>query len=300
MSDPLPTWSDSPSTATPLDASNLNEYTTAITDNDTAISTLQSQVGTLNTEVGTLTTNVTALQSATYVTSLTAADSTVTVAGTSSAPTVKVAQANLTLAQSQVTNLSSDLAASYGSGGRWAPNVYGNQFENMERDDVTAGLLMASGSARTWLILLGLCPASTYSSFKVYLSTLASGSGVMTCALYSGSSITSTSWARLGSGNVTTPSLTSATGIISTSLSFTLASPAYVALEMVATTTWATTYPTFAGSASLGLSGGSGFMNPSSSCPVFGTLNASTAPASTLNPTTGFIAGTQKIWCALA
>jgi hypothetical protein len=33
---------------------------------------------------------------------------------------------------------------------------------------------------------------------------------------------------------------------------------------------------------------------------VFGQLNASTAPATTLNPTTGFTGIAQKIWCALA
>jgi hypothetical protein len=45
------------------------------------------------------------------VASVTAADSTVTIGGTSTAPTVAVAQANLTVAQSQVTNLTTALAA---------------------------------------------------------------------------------------------------------------------------------------------------------------------------------------------
>lgn len=386
--DPVPTFVDSPSTSTPLDSANLNEYSTAIVQLQTYVAGLQvdipfTSVQTASTVTATANTYVlisTASNSVTvnlpaapanftvvgvkmvtlggsntvsvvaggsdhfdtttgattatltlqgqagvwqynsstavwvrmgndlplsqldarYVSSVTAGDSSVTMGGTTTAPTVKVAQANLTIAESQVTGLVSTLNAGYSSGGQWAPNAYGTQLENMERDDVSTGLLMASGSARTWLILLGWCPASTYASFKLYLSTLASGSGVMTCALYSASTLTNTSWARLGSGNVTMPSLTSATGIISTSLAFTLASPAYVALEMVATTTWSTTYPTFAGGPSLALTSGSAFLNPASGCPAFGTLNASTAPASTLNPTTGFTLGTQKIWCALA
>lgn len=293
MPDPLPHWSDSPSTSSPLDAANLNEYTTAVADNQTAITTLQSNVSTL-------TSSVTTLQSATNVNSVTAADSSITVAGTATAPTVAVAQSNLTLAQSQVTGLPAVLADTYAAGGGWAGNVYGTQFENTERDDVTGSLIMASG-ARTWLVLLGLCPASTYASFKLYLSTAATGTaGVYTCALYSASSLTNTSWARLGSGNVTLPSLTGSPGIVSTTLAFTLSSPAYVALEMVVTTAPGTLYPTFAGTPVLGLTGGSTFLNPASGCPVFGTLAATTAPASTLNPTTGFTNIAQKIWCALA
>jgi hypothetical protein len=235
-----------------------------------------------------------------YVGSVAAGDSTITMGGTATAPTVKVAQANLTIAESQVTNLTSNLNSAFGAGGQWAPNVFSTQVENMERGVVGNSSLIMTGTTRTWLILLGLCPASTYASFKLFLSPAASGTaGTMTCALFSGSSLTSTSWSRLGSGNVTMGSLTTA-GVITTSLAFTLASPAYVALEMVATTTWGTTQPSFAGSTALTLTGGSGFMNPASGCPVFGTASGTSAPGSTLNPTTGFTASAQKIWCALA
>jgi hypothetical protein len=41
-------------------------------------------------------------------------------------------------------------------------------------------------------------------------------------------------------------------------------------------------------------------LNPSSGCPVAANLNASSAPGSTLNPTTGFTNMAQKVWCALA
>lgn len=284
MPDPLPSWSDSPSTSSPLDAANLNEYTTAVADNQTAITTLQSNVSTL-------TSSVTTLQSATNVNSVTAADSSITVAGTATAPTVAVAQSNLTLAQSQVTGLVSALADGYSSGGQWATNVYGTQFENLERDDAAGVYLLATGT-KTQLVLLGLVPAGTYSSFKLYVTT-AGTSSTLTAALYSASSLAATSWARLGSGNVT-PTI-SATGLVSTSLSFTLASPAYVVMEMVLTT--ASTFPAFAAAAT-GVP--VALMNPASGCPVSAFLNAATAPASTLNPTTGFTNIAQKIWCALA
>lgn len=233
-----------------------------------------------------------------YVNSVANGDNTITIGGTTVAPTAKVNQPNLTLAQSQITGLSSALAPNYSAGAQWAPNVYGTLYENLERDDANSTLIMASGF-RTWLVLLGLVPAGTYSTFKLYLSAVATGTaGVYTCALFGGSSMTNTSWARLGSGNVTLPSLTGSPGLISTSLSFTLATPTYVALEMVVTTAPGTLYPTFAASGAV--TSGATFLNPTSGCPVFGQLNASTAPASTLNPTTGFTAQAQKIWCALA
>lgn len=230
-----------------------------------------------------------------YVGSVTAGDSSVTVAGTATAPTVKVAQANLTLTQSQITGLSSALSPGYSAGGQWAPNVYGTLFENMEREDAASSGGVITTTNKTLLILLGLVPAGTYSTFKIYVSAASSGTGVTTCALYSSSSLTSTSWSRLGSGNVALGATTA--GLQSTALAFTLSSPAYVALQMVATTAYSTTYPTFLASAA---SISSTFSNPASGCPVLGTATGSTAPGTTLNPTTGFTAGAQKIWCALA
>lgn len=229
-----------------------------------------------------------------YVTSVTAGDSSITMGGTTTAPTVKVAQANLTVAESQVTGLSATLNATYSAGSQWAPNVYGTLFENTERDDVTGTYLMVSAD-RTALVLLGLCPASTYASFKLYVTTPAVG-GTMTAALYSASSLTSTSWARLGSGNVT-PIVTSG-GLVSTSLAFTLASPAYVALEMVLTTAPTGAYPTFATTTAAAVP--TAFLQPASGCPVSAIGTATAAPGTTLNPTTGFTNLTQKIWAALA
>lgn len=225
-----------------------------------------------------------------YVSSVTAADSSITVAGTSTAPTVKVAQSNLTLAESQITNLVSNLNQTNQGGGVWGSNVYGNQMSNMAIDDATGTYLMVTGF-KTLLMLVGFAPAATYSTFKLYV-TNAAASSTLTVGLYSASTLTNTSWSRLGSGNIT-PTITSP-GLVSTAISFTLASPAYVVAEMVLTT--ATNFPTFAASAT----GTAGLLNPSSGSPVAANLNASSAPGSTLNPTTGFTNMTQKVWCALA
>lgn len=83
----LPDWEDSPSTDTPLNATNLNLYTSAVDD-------LDSRVGVLEAVPG-------------GVSSVTAGDGTITVGGTSSDPTVAVNA----IAESQVTNLTTDLAA---------------------------------------------------------------------------------------------------------------------------------------------------------------------------------------------
>jgi hypothetical protein len=290
--DPVVNWQDLPSSATALDAANLNEESAAIQQIQAFLPSM--------------------------VASVIAADGTITMGGTSTARTVAVN----TIAQSQVTGLVSALAGKVGSvtntdgtiavtgtatapvvslpasgytqGGPWVSSVYGNQFENMERDDATSGVLMSS---RTLLVLLGWCPASIYSTFKVFLSTIAAGTaGTISSALFSAATLTNTSWTRLGSGNVTMGSLTGSPAIISNSLAFTLASPAFVVLEMVATTAWGTTQPTFAAGGAVP----AGLLNPTSGCPVLGTSSNTTAPGSTLNPTTGFTAGTQKVWCALA
>jgi hypothetical protein len=363
----LTTFSDAPSTATPLDAADLNPYTFAVNDLDTRVTTLATEVSALgvmnvtakktvnytaspndyalfDTTSGSLTltfptapangtqvggkqvvrggTNVVNLQlggsdhfetttgsqtgtltlldqagvwqyvsafaiwvkvsddlplgqlDSRYVSSVTNTDGSLTIGGTATAP---------------VVSLGPD---AYSEGGPWSASTYNTQFENMGRDDASAGVITTTN--KTLLVLLGLVPAGSFSTFKVCVSTASSGTGVTTCALYGSASLTSTAWARLGSGNVTLGATT--VGIQSTSLAFTLASSTYVALEMVVTTNYSTTYPTFAACAAVPAA----LLNPASGCPVLGTSTSTTAPASTLNPTTGFTAGTQKIWCALA
>lgn len=210
-----------------------------------------------------------------YISSVTNTDGSVMVGGTATAPTVSAG------------------GLYYSAGGSWAPNVYGTIVENIERDDIGSSGIAMTSTTKTWVILLGLCPGSVaFSTFKLYV-TAAAASTTITAALFGSFTLAGTSWSRLGSGNVTP--VVSATGLVSTSLAFSLPSPAYVALELVMTA--GTNLPSFlCGPTAIS----SAFLNPASGCPMFGTLNATTAPASTLNPTTGFAAQTQKIWCALS
>lgn len=291
----LPNWQDSPSTATPLNSSNLSAYNTAVNGLDTRVSDLETEVSTLSSEVVPL-----ATLDARYVGSVTAGDSSMTVGGSSTSPTVAVNQGSLSIAPSQVSGLSAQLSllnSSYSQGGMWGPNVYGDLMSNMERDDATSAYLLVSGTSRTLVSLIGWSPSATYSVVKFY-ETVASGSGgVMTLALYTATSISSTSWTRLGSGNVTQS--TSTAGLITVSLPFTLASPAYVLLQMVLTTAPTSgAYPTLAVG---GAVAAAGLLSPGTGlAPVSAISNGTSAPGSTLNPTTGFTAFAQKIWCALA
>jgi hypothetical protein len=203
------------------------------------------------------------------------------------------------ITESQVTNLTTDLANGpddgYGAPGVWSKRVYGDLMSNMDRSAATSAYAMLS-TTRTQLVLLGFTPAASYSTFRLWITTAANGSPVATAALYSSATLTSTSWSRLGAGNVT-PTIT-ATGLVSTSLSFTLGSDSWVLLELVITTTPTSIYPSFAATPTGGVAA---MLNPSgTTAPVSANANASSAPGSTLNPTTGFTALAQKVWCALA
>lgn len=179
----------------------------------------------------------------------------------------------------------------YQSAGMWEANTYGDLMSSMGRAGATSTFAMTS-TTRTQLVLLGLTPANTYSAFKLFVTT-AQVAGTMTAALYSSAARTNNIWNRLGSGNVT-PTLTS-TGLVSTSLAFTLGSDAWVLLALSLTTA-PTTYPAFAA----GGAGQATLLNPASGAPVSGNANASATPGSTLDPTTGFTGLNQKIWAALA
>lgn len=338
MTYPLPAWTDSPITTTPLDSSNLLLYNNAINGLSSTVQTLAlklpfttvqgapSVTAAANTYVLVSTaSNAVTVNFPIAPANLTVVGVKVVTLGTSNAVTLQLGgsdvfnvaggsqAATLTLsmqagmfqynsATAVWVKISDDLPLSqldarysltpgYSLGGQWGPNVYGSLFENMERDAASSTLIMNGSSARTQLVLLGLVPAGSYSVFKLYVTNTPSG-GVITAALFSAGSMSSTSWARLGSGNVT-PAI--AAGLVSTSLAFTLASPAYVMLQMVYTTT-ATTYDSFAA----GPSGTAAFLNPPSGTPVSAIGTGSSAPGTTLNPTTGFTGAAQKIWCALA
>jgi hypothetical protein len=145
MTYPLPSWTDDPTTSDPIDAENLDLYNTAIDDLDSRTSTIEASgaVNALATAkgdmiaahgvndmetlaVGTNGQVLTAASSATLgvhwadpapggVSSVTAADTTIHVDNTDPInPTVKVNPGNLTIAESQVTSLTTDLAGKQG------------------------------------------------------------------------------------------------------------------------------------------------------------------------------------------
>ncbi|HEX4395447.1 MAG TPA: hypothetical protein VH084_28535 [Mycobacterium sp.] len=142
MTYPLPSWTDDPTTSDPIDAENLDLYNTAIDGLDTRTSTIEASgaVNALATAkgdmiaahavndmetlgVGTDGQVLTADASATLgvgwadpapggVSSVTAGDTSIHVDNTDPInPTVIVNQANLTVAESQVTSLTTHLAA---------------------------------------------------------------------------------------------------------------------------------------------------------------------------------------------
>lgn len=214
-----------------------------------------------------------------YVGSVSNSDGSIAVTGTTSAPVVSVNQAGV-----------SGLVNAYQQGGVWDYNVFGDLMSNMSRDDAISAYAFSS-AVKTQLVLLGLAPAGSYSVVKVCVTTPQSASTI-TAALYSSSSLTSTSWTRLGSGNIT-PAI-SAAGVVTTSLPFTLSSPTYVLLQMALTS--GTAYPQFAGATTMHAT----LANPSSGVPVSAYSASTTAPGSTLNPTSGFTNAAGKVWCALS
>lgn len=208
-----------------------------------------------------------------------------------------VSAANLLLANTAITDLDTRATAGppvgYGYAGAWGNRVYGDLMSNMNRDDADDIYQMTS-TTRTQLFLLGQSPAGTYAAFRLYVTAAITG-GTVNAALFSATNRTDTSWARLGAGNVT-PVLTG-TGVVSTSLAFTLASDQWVLLMLALTGTAPSVYPTFAAGAVVTASA---FINPASGAPVSATANLTAAPGATLNPTTGYTGLAQKIWCALA
>jgi hypothetical protein len=182
------------------------------------------------------------------------------------------------------------LLAGYGHAGLWDSNVYADLCSNGARDDAT-GTWAFSATNRTLVLLLGLVPAGTYTGFRLFRTTAITG-GTVSANLFTSATRTGTSWAQAGS-NVT-PVL-SATGLVDTACALTLASPTWVALQIVLTGTAPSVYPVLAATPA----GQAALINPATGSVVSGASNGTTAPATTLNPTTVFTTQTQKPWASL-
>lgn len=221
-----------------------------------------------------------------YTGAVTSADGSIAVGGTLSATTLAVNQAGV-----------SGLVNASQAGGIWNYNVYGDLMSSISRDDCL-GSVAYSSSLKTQLVMVGLCPAQSYNTLKLYNTVNANGSPVITAALFGSTSLSSTSWSRLGSGNVTFSALTTA-GLLSASLPFSLSVPTYVIAQLVLTTAPTSTYPSLS-CGSTATAAPAALINNPSGAYVSANGTSATAPGATLNPTTGFAAQGYKIWCALA
>lgn len=137
-----------------------------------------------------------------------------------------------------------------------------------------------SATVRSFQFLLGKLPAGTViSNLKLY-TNLAMVGGAATAALYESSSLTSTSWSRLGS-NTTVTTLLQATGKVSTGYSATVgASDAWIRAMFVITTA-PSTYPKFYETFPMVDNALGGHL-------LSGFSAGTSAPGATLNPSTGW------------
>jgi hypothetical protein len=132
-----------PSASDTLDSATVPHAAQHSNAND-AIEAIESTLG-VNPQGGsaTVVARLTALDStvAGKVVSVGAGDSTITVAGTSTSPTVKVNQANLTIAESQVTNLVSDLAGKAPASGISPSAITGTAVTQADTGTVTSAMI---------------------------------------------------------------------------------------------------------------------------------------------------------------
>ena len=130
------------------------------------------------------------------VASVTAGDSTITVAGTATAPTVAVAQANITVAQSQVTNLGTDLAAKAPNArtiSTTSPLTGGGDLSanrTIAIDDATTsvkGAVQLSSSTSSTSTTLAATPSAVKSAYDLANAALPLAGGTMSGAIAMGS-----------------------------------------------------------------------------------------------------------------
>ena len=130
------------------------------------------------------------------VASVTAGDTTITIAGTATAPTVKVAQANLTIAESQVTNLTTDLAAKAPTSrtiSTTAPlqgggDLSANRTLSVDAASTTgSGVVQLSTATNSTSTTLAATPSAVKSAYDLANAALPKSGGTMSGAIAMGS-----------------------------------------------------------------------------------------------------------------
>ena len=162
------------------------------------------------------------------VASVTAGDSTITVAGTATAPTVAVAQANITVAQSQVTNLGTDLAAKAPNArtiSTTSPITGGGDLSanrTLAIDDATTsakGAVQLSSSTSSTSTTLAATPSAVKTAYDLAALALPSAKapGLPMPGIHAGGSYAIKAW---NSDPANTPIMTGATASMSTGVHF--------------------------------------------------------------------------------
>jgi len=169
--------------------------------------------------------------------------------------------------------------------------IFGDLISTSPRQQASSAAALSS-TTRTLHLLLGrIGRGRAVTGFRLLKTTAMSG-GAATASLYTSSDPASTSWSRVAAGNVT-PTLTG-TGFVSTACGFTASDDLWVRLLLVLTTA-PTIYPAFAysnfGTAPTAITTKDGH-------PVTSTINASTAPGATLDPSAGS-ASASVMWASL-
>ena len=172
------------------DSTSSTSTTTAATPN--AVKSAYDLATTANTAAGSAQTTANA-----KVASVAAGDTTIAIAGTATAPTVAVNQANITVAQSQVTSLVTDLAAKAPNArtiSTTSPLTGGGDLSanrTLAIDDATTsvkGAVQLSSSTSSTSTTLAATPSAVKTAYDLAAAALPKSGGTMSGAIAMGSS----------------------------------------------------------------------------------------------------------------